>query len=194
MKIEYELKPLTSRGVLLSKEPAVLIDRKVILSFSLPSKTVKSGDEYFAIITDQDGNEHTLRLNNMQCALPDKLIKPQALKIQVIKVEECEAVKRWNCQGIRLALLDDMLRLTYEVGIDYNALQEQYSALVGDIEQLTAKEQPHEQQITALQAENENKTAQIAELERKLNEAISAINNLSERVEFMENNYNPLEV
>lgn len=188
--IKYELKPIITRGVLKTEQPILVSDRNLILSFDIENPQ----GQYFVALTDQIGKISTFSLEDFKVKLPEILIKNQSLKVRVINILNGKVHKQWDCQALRLTLLDDLIKTSYECSFDYNDLQEQYSRLLNDINSLAETSILQSKTIQNLQTDCDIKTNQITELERKLNEAIGAINNLSERVEFMENNYNPLEV
>lgn len=161
MIIQYELKRV-SMGVITS-DPQTVTGRDVTLSFSLPTE---AAGEYFAVIIGQDGKDCKIRLNNLQCALPNKFIKTQSLRIEVLQVVDERIVKRWTCQPFRLSLIDDLLKATYEAAPDYNALQELYAALVERVDK-------QGEELAALSAENETLRQEVSKQKGELKTEIS---------------------
>lgn len=190
MVITYELKPITTRGVLMFNSPSIISDRDLFLKF----KCEKTGGQYFIAITSQNGEIETIYAEDMQIKIPERFVKTQTIKVRAINLINGKAEKQWDCQPLQLTVLNDIIKTTHLADVDYKALQAEYVRIAEDVESLLEKNNKNERDLREINLLVEAKQIYIKELEKKLNEAIVAINNLSERIEFMENNYNPLEV
>jgi len=175
MTIAYKLLPHTMRGTLLTTDTPLLdTDSGFLLSFELPAE-----GEYVAVLTGQDGRDHTLRIGTEPIPLPPYLIKPQLIQVAVVEVKDSKPHKRWICPAFRLVSLATTGKLMYQVVEDYPGLPGEVRGLAEALETALGRIGVLEGQITA-------KEAQIEALGEAYNAAKHVVENLTERVEALE--------
>lgn len=171
------------RYELLDNGRGILVDRMSVLqdvegafevSFLLPCK-----GQFVAVFIDDKNIKRQVQICDGIVTLPTSLLRPQYVRLYVVKVENDEVVKTWDCEQIKISNLGDMLGCHYEVsgGMSESAA----IARLADIERTFAVE------LSAFKNQSEKYEQAII----AFNTAIEVINNLSERLAALENNYDP---
>lgn len=198
--MKYKILNNSTRGVIIDNSPIFGDIRSSFeIGFELPDSK-----SYVILLKGADGIEHRRTIIDGVCKLPREILKKeQYVEVKVFKVENETITQGWDCDPLKLTSFCNLRKSQWELA---GGLTEDYCKSILDNHEenlathndtlriLTETKDTHEQKILQLNQLLDIKTTHITELENKLNEAIEAINNLSERVEFMENNYNPLEV
>lgn len=132
MTLHYKLLPHTSRGILHTQDTPLLdIDSGFLLSFDLPEP-----GEYVAVLTAQDGREHTLRIGAAPIPVPSHLVKPQLIAVTVLQIKDAKPFKRWICPAIRFASLAAQNKLTIQAVEDTAGLRDEVNALTLEMDGL----------------------------------------------------------
>lgn len=189
--MKYELITGSDKGVLIDRTPVMRDVRDTFeVSFILPDN---SG--YLALFKGADGIEYRKGIKDGICKVPKELLnKEQFIELTVCQVNNDEVLQSWECEPIKVTAFFGMRRNQWQLsgGMTDKDCFKRLVELEKRYAQTAKTVNEHKERITALEGITATQSEQIAVLKGKLNEAITAVNNLSERVEFMEENYNPL--
>lgn len=175
--VRYKLTP-KGTGLIIDRPELLDLDSRIELSFLLATGATMIG-EYYAVITNNAGIERKFRLVDGKVLLPNEMARPQVYMLYVVQVKGDNVIKRWNCVALKLSNLADISKLKLEVGTEYSDLDNK-------VNQCIEGEEINLNRITALEAENQIISNEMTMLRDKLNEAITSINALSERIGLLE--------
>ena len=139
---------------LLENGRGILVDRLSVLhdvegtyevSFLLPCK-----GQFIAVFIDDRNIKRQVQICEGIAILPLALLRPQYVRLYVVRVENDEVVKTWDCEQLKISNLGDMLGCCYEVsgGMSESAAV----ARLADMERMFAVELAAFKRVTALES------------------------------------------
>ena len=183
MTINYKLLNIGKNCIILNKEAVFSNVADITIAFY----GIKSDNTYITIFKDENGIEYTKELVDGKCQFPKDIIATQSVNITLYETKNALIKDKYDCEPLYVADFNARAKTLWELYPDLKDFRQKYLEFIQEYEKSIVS-------IKALQNDNALKTEQITVLEKNLNTAIEAINNLSQRIEFMENNYNPTEV
>lgn len=183
MTINYKLLNIGKNCIILNKEAVFSNVADITIAFV----GVKFDKTYVVVFKDEQNIEYKKELKDGKCQLPKEIVATQSVSITLYETKNALIKCKYDCEPLSIADFNARAKTLWELYPDLREFRQKYIEFIQEYEKSITD-------IKALQGDIALKNTQISTLEASLNSAIEAINKLSERVEFMENNYNPMEV
>lgn len=213
--MQYELIPNSNIGVITDTSPVFRdIKDTFAVSFILPEPGA-----YIALFRDESGTEYRASIKDGAVRVPKQLLgKEQRIGLTVCKITDEAIEQAWECPTMKIGTFLSLRQTQWQItvgtddkelyarlasierdhakrGVEYAALLDAFDALQAEFSRHKASAEQTAQEYAERQNELIKALASVKAASETLaaeyNKAIEVINNLSERLAALENNYDP---
>lgn len=194
MKIHYNLLKMNKWCIMVNKETVFSNVADITIEFG----NIDLKSTYVVVFKDSANKEYKAVLTEGKCKLPKEITPTQTVNITLYLTENALIKDKYDCEPLMVADFNARAKTVWELYPDLRNFRQTYLKFIEDYQKSLVDIETIKKDFAQQKAEITDRNLLVDNLintlETALNTTITAINVLSERVEFIEKNYNPLEV